>query len=102
MSIVQLGALAETQATYDSETGEELTPAVYYTNEATGEPWYHVDSTEPLDVPEGYQVTPEPNLHHEFAGIKTYHYRFASQAEFYELVPSTKPMDEEEPTDDEN
>ena len=95
MSIVQLGALAETQATYDPKTGEVITPAVYYTNEATGEPWYHVDSTEPLDVPSEHQVTPEPNHHHEFAGIKTYHYRFASQAEFYELVPSAALMDEE-------
>ena len=96
MSIVQLGALAQTQATYDSETGEELTPAVYYTNEATGEPWYHVDSTEPLDVPKRHEVSPQPNHGHEFAGIKTYHYRFASHAEFYELVPSAVPVDEEE------
>ena len=96
MSIVQLGALAQTQATYDSETGEELTPAVYYTNPDTNEPWFHVDSTAPLDVPKIHKVTPEPNHHHEFAGVPTYHYRFASQAEFYELVPSAVPVEEDE------
>lgn len=86
MSIVQLGALAKTQATYN-EQGEELTPAVYYSNPETGEPWYHVDATYLLDVPEQHQVTPQPHHVHEFAGVPTYHYRFESEQQFYELVP---------------
>lgn len=95
MSIVKLGKLAEAQAAYD-EQGEELTPAVYYSNPETGEPWYHVDATYPLDVPEQYQVTPEPHHHHEFAGVPTYHYRFESEQQFYELVPEAAPQDEQE------
>ena len=95
MSIVKLGYLAETQATYD-EQGEELTPATFYTNPETGEPWYHVDTTYLLDVPEQHQVTPQPNHHHEFAGVPTYHYRFESEQQFYELVPEAAPQDEQE------
>lgn len=94
MSIVELGALAQTEATYDVDTGEELTPATYYTNSETGEPWYHVDSTEPLDVPDNHKVIPVTPIH-GFAGVTTYHYKFASQAEFYALVPSAVPVEDE-------
>lgn len=93
MSIVKLGALVKTPGEYDEQGNQTKSPELY-TDPETNVPYYHVDSTELLDGLEGFRVTPEPG-HHKFAGIETYHYRFASKDEWDAHDP-TPPVEDDE------
>lgn len=68
-----IGTIIDTPAEFDEE-GNEITPATYL-------PGYYVDAS--YRVPEliPYLLNPQPeNPVHQFAGVRTYHYRFADQA----------------------
>lgn len=95
MSIVKLGPLVKTSGEHDEE-GNLVTATEYYSDPTTGQPYYHVDSTELLDGLDEFRVTPEPG-HHKFAGVQTYHYHFASADEWAEYDPRPSAVEDENP-----
>lgn len=79
MNIVELGTLTKARAVYDDERNE-LTPPTYYDG-------YHVDTTALIEGADDKRVEPQPNHHHEFAGVETYHYRFTDKNEWAQCDP---------------
>lgn len=71
--MIVLGKIIDTPAVADDD-GNVVTPATYKTG-------WHVDAPYPVPELEPYRVEPQ-SPRHTYAGTKTYHYRFADEAEF--------------------
>jgi hypothetical protein len=68
-----IGKIIDTSAQFD-EDGSEIAPATYRSG-------YHVDAIYPVPELSEYLLDPQPETPaHQFAGVRTYHYRFADQA----------------------
>ena len=68
-----IGTIIDTPAEFDEE-GNETTPATYL-------PGYHLDASYPVPELEPYLLDPQPvTPAHSFAGVRTYHYKFADQS----------------------
>lgn len=68
-----IGKIIDTPAEFD-EQGNEVTPATYL-------PGFHVDSNYPVPELAPYLLDPQPETpSHQFAGAKTYAYRFDDES----------------------
>lgn len=74
-----VGAIVETPAVIDSD-GETLTEATYLYG-------WHVDATYPVPELETYLLDPQPTTRaHQFAGVRTYAYRFPDEQAWQQFV----------------
>lgn len=68
-----IGSIIDSRPEFDGQ-GNEISPATFM-------PGYHVDATYRVPELEAYLLDPQPETPaHQFAGVQTYHYRFADQA----------------------
>lgn len=68
-----IGTIVDTPAELDDQ-GNEISSATFL-------PGYHVDASYRVPELEPYLIDPQPvTPAHSFAGVRTYHYRFADQA----------------------